>query len=299
MFADSGIERKSEEEIKREWNANRRQDRRWLDDLIKRGDELAPTDRERQAFTRISRLSTLEEIYYALEEDDVLRHVKKLYIIVLHERREAIKTLQLRNTKVVKDWWSKEQAWTLGGDLPEQGARDVASGAWNSLPKEDVAVRSDWANSTATIHSQGVEGNPKTPFRAPLLPPDFEDLKGSGVRVAEWDSTIAGGSEYGSEEVEMGEEITEEVIRKFEEGSLAGEEEFHAKVAGWDNGARSGGVEDNGEIWCEEEDTEAAEGQSTGWRSPKPGDRVFRERETAQVNEGFKTPEHQMISDDF
>ena len=72
---------------------------------------LAPSKRERQAFTRISKLSTLEEIYKALEEDALLRNVKIIYIILLYERKEA---LQLRDTDVVKTWWSREKAWTLG-----------------------------------------------------------------------------------------------------------------------------------------------------------------------------------------
>ena len=41
---------------------------------------MAPNERERHALTRVSKLSTPEEIYNALEEDDLLRNLHTLYI---------------------------------------------------------------------------------------------------------------------------------------------------------------------------------------------------------------------------
>lgn len=289
-YAESGAKFKSEEPIKQAWNVRRRQDRRWLHDLVKRRDELAPNERELQAFIRISQLSTPIQMLNALERDDVLPKVKHLYIILLHERREAIKMLQLGDTDAVKDWWSTEKAWTLGGDLPEEGARHVAREAWDKRPEEEVAAGPDVANLTAMIPGHGFKEMSTMQFGAPLLPPGFDDLEGSGVRVAEWNSTVAGGSDYGSEEVEMGEEMTEESIQKFEEGSQAREEELVAKVEAWDAGEGGVGMEDNGDTRGEEEHTKAAGGQLRGWRMLEPGEVVSWEP---------KTPEHQIINYEF
>ena len=112
-----------------------------------------------------------------------MQNVKHLYITPLHERKVAKSTLQLRNTDVEKDWWSKEKAWTLGSDLPEQGARHIPWEAWNRYPKEEVAVGPDWANSTATIHGHNVEEVPTMQFGTPLLPPRFDDVEADRERT--------------------------------------------------------------------------------------------------------------------
>ena len=312
-YAESGAKFKSEEPMKQAWNVRRRQDRRWLHNLVERRDELAPNQREIQAFIRISQLSTPMQMHDALERDDVLPNVKHLYIILLHERREAIKMLGLGETDAVKDWWSMEKAWTLGGDLPGEGARHVAREAWDKRPEEEAAAWPDEADLNAMIPGHGFEEMSTMQPAGPLLPPDFKDLEGSGVKVAEWDDTVAGGSDYGSEEVEMGEEVTEETIQKIEEGSHAREEELGAKIEAWDAGEGGVGMEENWQIWSEEEETELAEAGEVGmedngdtrgeeektqsareplmgWRFLEPGEVIFWEQP--------KTPEHQIINYD-
>ena len=82
--------------------------------------------------------------------------------------------LQLGDTDAVEDRWSKEKAWTLGGDLPEEGARHIAREAWDKHSEEEVAVRPDWANSTAMIHRHETL---TMQFATPLLLPGFDDVE--------------------------------------------------------------------------------------------------------------------------
>lgn len=284
FYAESGAKFKSDEPIKQAWNVRRRQDRRWLHDLVKRRDELAPNEREIQAFTRISQLSTPMQMHDALESDDILPKVKHLYIILLHERREATNMLQLSDTDPVKDWWSMDKAWTLGGDLPEEGARHVAREAWDKQPEEEAAAGLDELNLNAMIPCHGFEEMSNMQLAGPLLPPDFKDLERSGVNVAEWDETVAGGSDYESEEVDLGEETTEESIQKFEEGSEAREEGLGAKIERWDAGEGSVGTEENWQIWSEEE-TELTEAGDEG--KEDNGDTRGEEEETHLAREPF------------
>lgn len=79
-------------------------------------------------------------------------------IVLLHERKEAIKTLQLHDTTAVQDWWSKEKPRILGGDMPEEGARDIAYEAayeaYYKRPEEDTAHSKDDKDPFRRMSSQ-------------------------------------------------------------------------------------------------------------------------------------------------
>lgn len=233
-------------------------------------------------------LSTLDEIHEALEEDDVLRKMKFLYIIVLQERKEAIKTLRLRDTNVVQDWWSLEKPWILGGDLPEEGARDIAYAAYYQRPEENVAEGQTWANPTARIHGHDIAPFPNVQFGSPLLSPGFDNpaLEEPGVEMAS-------GDDSGSEEMRA------ERMRRAEDEAQARGEELDAMIAGWDDGAGGVGMQEEGETRSEGERTELAPEQFKRWSSLEPEGAASLELETAKVNEEPRTPEDQIMYYDY
>ena len=92
--------------------AARRQDRRWLDQVIGRqNDAMCPSEPERVAFVALTRLPTDQLLYTALTEWNMFEKVKMLYARLLRERNRARKDQGIKyHTDAVADWWFVRKA---------------------------------------------------------------------------------------------------------------------------------------------------------------------------------------------